>query len=92
MKGLLIGLALLTMTSGAFADSTYDEETGNFYQFYEFGGKTKVYGRNSRTGARWKTEIEEDGDMSGTDSKGRKWDYDADSGNYTRKCGILSCD
>lgn len=70
--------------------STYDWQSGNTYRWQrDPDGSTTVNGFNTRTGSTWRTEIERDGDMSGRDSRGNYWRYDASTGFYTNTDGTV---
>lgn len=70
------------------SNSSYDYRSGNSYNSYNDGrGNTTVNGFNSRTGSNWTNRIEDDGQQSGTDSKGRYWTYSPQSKTYQRSDG-----
>jgi hypothetical protein len=90
MKILLTILLWALLIAPAWAGSTFDPQSGNTYEFYPNSSGTTVFGNNPRTGSNWHTFIEPDGDMNGTDSKGRYWRYDSQTGDYSRSDkGIL---
>lgn len=63
--------------------SKYDYKSGNHYRWnIDSDGDTEVRGRNFYTGSNWKTTIESNGDMRGTDSNGNRWKYNADTDVY----------
>jgi hypothetical protein len=64
--------------------STYDAKSGNRYSWYTLGEDTVVRGSNFGTGSMWRTTIQPDGSMRGTDSNMDPWKYDAQTGRYTR--------
>lgn len=70
--------------------TSYDWKSGSSYRWQrDPDGSTAVNGFNSRTGSIWRTEIEPDGDMSGRDSRGNYWRYDASTGFYTNTDGTV---
>ena len=63
--------------------STYDWRSGNRYSWdRDSSGETTVRGSNSTTGSLWRTTIQPDGSMRGTDSQGNMWRYSAGSNVY----------
>ncbi|MDA8155225.1 MAG: hypothetical protein M0Z52_02050 [Actinomycetota bacterium] len=92
-KGLILaffltGILLFASKSFAFdwgngSGSTYNTRTGNSYNWStDMSGKTDVNGMNLRTGTRWQTTIEPNGNQHGRDSKGNYWQYDESTGYY----------
>ena len=79
-------MSLFLATAPAMAGQTCDEE-GNCYFTLHSGSGTHVRGNNLNTGSTWNTEIGNNGDMSGQDSKGRTWNYERKSGAYLRSDG-----
>lgn len=63
--------------------SSYDWRSGNRYTWRrDWDGSTSVRGSNWRTGAIWRTTIEQDGSMRGTDSDFNTWRYNARTKTY----------
>lgn len=78
-------LILVAFSPPAYAQSgsDYDWRSGNSYYWNtDSQGNTNVRGFNARTGSRWNTTIEPDGDMRGYDSNYNPWTYDSGSGFY----------
>ena len=68
--------------SSSLPRSTYDARSGNRYRTVSGSGSTTVYGSNSRTGSRWTTTIQSNGNMSGRDKSNNYWTYNSQSGYY----------
>lgn len=87
---LLAGVVLILLfftpppvVAGSGFGSSYDWRSGNSYSWTRNSdGSTDVNGWNLRTGSSWRTTIEPDGDMRGTDSHGNSWTYDNSTGYY----------
>lgn len=69
--------------------TTYSRDrNGNRYVTTpNYSGGATVRGSNVNTGARWRTEIEPDGDMRGRDADGNSWRYNQSTGRYTNSDG-----
>lgn len=81
----IASFALLLPISSQADDSgsSYDWRSGNRYSWdTDSSGETRVRGSNSRTGSRWNTTIDPDGDMKGSDSDGNRWRYNSNTGSY----------
>lgn len=71
------------VTASPSYGSTYDWKTGNTYNWStSMSGDTQVNGYNFTNGTSWRTTVEKDGDMRGTDSNGNYWNYNEGSGTY----------
>jgi hypothetical protein len=89
MKWLFLALGL-SLPGSAFAGSAYDWQSGNQYYWNEDSlGNTHVRGFNYNTGSQWNTNIKQNGDMNGTDSRGNLWNYNDNSGSYMNSDGTF---
>lgn len=83
MKKVVSLFLLICLFSVVGAEYKYDYKTGNSYNTTKnYDGSTTVRGRNLQTGSTWKTTIESDGDMKGTDSDGNRWKYNSSNKTY----------
>jgi hypothetical protein len=68
--------------------TAFDWRSGNSYSISrDCSNITQVRAFNVRTGSIWRTTIQPDGDMTGTDSEFNLWSYDAQSGFYFSTSG-----
>lgn len=82
---VLTAIALFALPLAAIgqSSSTYDWRTGNRYHIDKnYDGSTNVRGSNVYNGSQWRTRIEPDGSMRGTDKDGNQWRYDSRSKVY----------
>ena len=87
MKKLIL-IALITISFQAYADYSYDYRNGNSYNTeQESDGSTEVDGYNDNTGSQWQTNIQQNGDMNGTDSNDNSWTYNSDTKTYQNSDG-----
>lgn len=94
MKTIFLFISLLIPSiafSGGFFDTpqktdkghSYDFKSGNnFHWNTDSGGNTRVSGNNYNTGTIWNTTIDKRGNMSGADSDGNLWNYNARTKTY----------
>jgi hypothetical protein len=69
--------------TGKDTEVTYDGATNSRYQTTkDYDGGATVTGTNFETGSTWKTKIEKDGDMNGTDADGNRWRYNSGTDSY----------
>ena len=63
--------------------TSYDQRSGNYYTTTkDTDGNTIVNGRNDRTGSRWWTKIDPQGNMIGVDGDGYNWTYNSETSRY----------
>lgn len=87
MKKILLGIFLILATT-TFAGYSYDPYTGNSYTTYDnYDGGATVQGYNYNTGSQWRTQIQPNGNMSGTDSNNNYWSYNASTNFYYNSDG-----
>ena len=82
LSGLVAASLILPAQAGTKCDLY-----GNCYTTYDYGGTTQLYGNNSNTGSNWNTRIQQNGNMTGTDSSGNYWNYNANTGAYWNSDG-----
>jgi hypothetical protein len=70
----------------AFAQTTYDPSTGNFY--YQAGNTT--FGSNAATGSTWNSTTY-GSQTFGTDSRGNSWNYNSQTGAYYNSGTGVTC-
>lgn len=78
-------LFLLPLTSFAQYNggSSYDWRTNSHYSWDTDGtGNTTVRGYNYNSGGMWRTNIDPNGSMRGTDSQGNYWKYNSNTNTY----------
>ena len=83
MKSLILTLSLV-LGATAFADFSYDSNTGTTYN--TFGNTT--YAHNARTGSSW-SQTTNGSTTYGTDSSGNTWNYNHQTGNYMNSNGKM---
>ena len=69
--------------------TTYDYSTGSTYITTPQYNSTEVRGYNYNTGSQWRTTIEKDGDMRGTDAEGNLWQYNKSTKTYINTNGKI---
>lgn len=88
MKNIFYSLLfLLGFLTSAFAYTKYDSNTGNSYNVNQYGNQTHVDGYNANTGSQWHTDIDNQGNMRGTDKDGNYWTYNDSTGSYINSNG-----
>lgn len=71
---------------------SYDRQSGNRYSTTpNYDGSTSVRGSNLQNGTRWRTEIQPDGAMRGTDADGNRWTYNPDTKTYRNSGTGVTC-
>lgn len=62
---------------------TYDSQSGNQYRTQPNAqGGTTTRGSNARTGSTWSNSTDSQGNQSGVDSSGNRWEYNQNTGTY----------
>ena len=70
------------LPSAPSTQHSYDWRSGNAYTTRRTPAGTTTYGTNSRTGSVWQQTVRPDGSMTGWDSNGNQWQYDARTKTY----------
>ena len=70
--------------------TTYDYQSGSVYHTTPtYGGGATIRGSNTYTGSTWTTQVQPNGNMTGTDANGNLWQYNSATGNYISSDGTV---
>jgi hypothetical protein len=85
----IVGALAISVTSIGFSQtgSYYNYSNGNSYNYGTYGGTTFINGYNFNNGRTWQQRIDQNGNQSGTDSRGNYWQYNSNTGSYYNSNG-----
>lgn len=72
-----------TFDNSSQPSTTFDSQSGNQYRTQPNSqGGTTTHGSNPSTGSTWSNSTDSQGNQSGVDSDGNRWEYDNSTGTY----------
>jgi hypothetical protein len=85
---IILNISILLSATNSYSQY-YNNNNGNSYRVTPtYGGGARVNGFNYNTGAAWNTNIQNNGNMNGVDSRGNYWNYNSNSGTYFNSNGV----
>jgi len=81
--------SIVPTTTTPLYSTSYDYNSGNFYDVDTYSDRTEVRGHNFNTGSMWSGTYNDDGTSYGTDKDYNHWTYDSNSTVYTNTNGTM---
>lgn len=86
---LLVAVLAMAALDEGFAQTYWIPNSTNHYSVINNGASIHTHGYNSATGREWDNYVHSNGNQSGIDANGNRWEYNKRTGEYRNENGTV---